>query len=56
MPDAPTGADATPQEQEEQAVYPPPSEFVEHAVARPSLYGEAERDRLAFWRSRASVG
>ncbi|MCT1775343.1 acetate--CoA ligase [Brachybacterium sp. p3-SID957] len=55
MPDAPTGADATPQEQEEQAVYPPPSEFVEHAVARPSLYGEAERDRLAFWRSRASV-
>ena len=55
MSDAPTGADATPQEQEEQAVYPPPSEFVEHAVARPSLYGEAERDRLAFWRSRASV-
>ncbi|MFQ6484878.1 acetate--CoA ligase [Brachybacterium epidermidis] len=55
MPDAPTGADATPQEQEEQAVYPPPSKFVEHAVARPSLYGEAERDRLAFWRSRASV-
>ncbi|EYT49895.1 acetyl-CoA synthetase [Brachybacterium muris UCD-AY4] len=63
MPDAPTGADSTPQdhpesgqvEHEEQAVYPPPSEFVQHAVARPSLYEEANRDRLAFWRSRASV-
>ncbi|MCT1997402.1 acetate--CoA ligase [Brachybacterium muris] len=63
MPDAPTGADSTPQdhpesgqvEYEEQAVYPPPSEFVQHAVARPSLYEEANRDRLAFWRSRASV-
>ncbi|MBM7500205.1 acetyl-CoA synthetase [Brachybacterium muris] len=63
MPDAPTGADSTPQdhpesgqvEYEEPAVYPPPSEFVQHAVARPSLYEEANRDRLAFWRSRASV-
>lgn len=55
MPDATTGTDATSPQHEEQALYPPPSEFVQHAVARPSLYGEAEHDRLAFWRSRASV-
>ncbi len=33
--------------------FPPPSDFVHNAVARPSIYLEAERDRLAFWKSRA---
>jgi acetyl-CoA synthetase len=35
--------------------FTPPTEFVQNAVARPSLYQEAERDRLAFWRARAGL-
>src|SRR5690625_3151170 len=35
--------------------FSPPSEFVQNAVARPSLYEEAERDHEAFWRTRASL-
>ena len=35
--------------------FPPPTEFVQNAVARPSLYEEAARDRLGFWRSRAQL-
>ena len=40
---------------QETRTFSPPTEFVQDAVARPSLYEEAERDRLAFWRSRASL-
>src|SRR5699024_10922582 len=40
---------------QETRTFSPPTEFVQNAVARPSLYEEAERDRLAFWRSRASL-
>ncbi|MCS6712582.1 acetate--CoA ligase [Brachybacterium sp. EF45031] len=39
----------------ETRTFPPSSDFVEHAVARPWLYEEAARDRLAFWRARAEV-
>jgi acetyl-CoA synthetase len=35
--------------------YPPSSGFVQNAVARPSLYQEADRDREAFWRTRAQL-
>ena len=35
--------------------FPPPSDFATHANARHSLYGEAQRDRLAFWRDRAAL-
>src|SRR5699024_6767290 len=40
---------------QEARTFSPPAESVQNAVARPSLYEEAERDRLAFWRSRASL-
>ena len=40
---------------EETRSFSPPSEFVQNAVARPSLYEEAERDPVAFWRARASL-
>ena len=50
--DAKTGIENLSQETR---TFSPPTEFVQDAVARPSLYEEAERDRLAFWRSRASL-
>ena len=50
--DAATGIENLSQETR---AFSPPTEFVQNAVARPSLYEEAERDRLAFWRSRASL-
>ncbi|WP_010534237.1 acetate--CoA ligase [Brachybacterium squillarum] len=46
-----TGTD----QQAEGRTFSPPTDFVQNAVARPSLYEEAERDRLAFWRSRAML-
>ncbi|MGP9695182.1 acetate--CoA ligase [Brachybacterium sp. AOP25-B2-12] len=39
----------------ESRTYPPSSQFVQDANARPSLYQEAARDRLAFWKDRASL-
>ena len=33
---------------QETRAFPPPTEFVQDAVARRSRYEEAERDRLAF--------
>ncbi|UYG16684.1 acetate--CoA ligase [Brachybacterium huguangmaarense] len=50
--DAGTGIDSL---SHESASYPPPSDFVQNANARPSLYGEAERDRLGFWKDRAGL-
>ena len=50
--DATTGIENLSQETR---TFSPPTEFVQNAVARPSLYKEAERDNLAFWRSRASL-
>ncbi|HIY23356.1 MAG TPA: acetate--CoA ligase [Candidatus Brachybacterium merdigallinarum] len=50
--DAVTGIDTFSQESR---TFSPPSEFVQNAVARPHLYAEAERDRLAFWRTRAQL-
>ncbi|MGY5763653.1 acetate--CoA ligase [Brachybacterium sp. DNPG3] len=50
--DAATGIDNLSQETR---TFSPPTEFVQNAVARPSLYEEAARDRLAFWRSRAML-
>jgi acetyl-CoA synthetase len=38
----------------EHRTFPPSSDFVQNANARPSLYKEAERDRLGFWKSRAA--
>ena len=46
-----TGTD----QQAEGRTFSPPTDFVQNAVARPSLYEEAKRDRLAFWRSRAML-
>lgn len=43
----------SPQQNDRAETYSPSSEFVQHAVARPEIYTEAARDRLAFWRSRA---
>ncbi|GAB2532089.1 acetate--CoA ligase [Brachybacterium huguangmaarense] len=48
--DAPTGIDNLSTHSE---TYPPSSEFVQNANARPGLYAEAARDRLAFWKDRA---
>ena len=50
--DAKTGIENLSQETR---TFSPPTEFVQNSVGRPSLYQEAERDRLAFWRSRASL-
>ncbi|MDN5820407.1 MAG: AMP-binding protein, partial [Brachybacterium sp.] len=50
--DAATGIENLSQETR---TFSPPTEFVQNAVARPSIYEEAERDHLAFWRSRASL-
>ncbi|MGO1686048.1 MAG: AMP-binding protein, partial [Brachybacterium sp.] len=50
--DAKTGIENLSQESR---TFSPPTEFVQNSVGRPSLYQEAERDRLAFWRSRASL-
>lgn len=50
--DAPVGIDSL---SHESRSFPPSSEFVKDAVARPSLYLEAERDRLEFWRARAQL-
>ncbi len=50
--DAATGIDNL---SHESRTFSPPTEFVQNAVARPSLYEEAARDRLAFWRSRAML-
>ncbi|MBK0330624.1 acetate--CoA ligase [Brachybacterium sp. MASK1Z-5] len=38
----------------ENRTFPPSSAFVQNANARPSLYPEAARDRLGFWKSRAA--
>src|SRR5699024_651217 len=40
---------------EETRSFSPPSEFVQNAVARPSLYEEADRDPVASWRARARL-
>jgi acetyl-CoA synthetase len=37
----------------EQRRFPPPQAFAAHAIAQPSLYEDAARDRLAFWEREA---
>ncbi|WP_058234410.1 acetate--CoA ligase [Devriesea agamarum] len=49
---AASGAD---QLSSERRIFAPNSLFVQNANARPYLYDEAARDRLAFWRDRASL-
>ena len=37
----------------ENRTFPPTSAFAAQANAKPEIYGEAERDRLAFWEKQA---
>ena len=37
----------------ENRTFPPSAAFAAQANAKPEIYGEAERDRLAFWEKQA---